>query len=255
MSKTVILKFGGAALATPASFQSVASLIIARRRQFERVIVVVSAMGDRTDQLVTLAKEVHPAPPKRELDMLISAGERVSIALLAMALARQGQAAVSFTGSQSGIITSTHHSEARIIDVRPTRLHQHLEAGEVVIVAGFQGVSENKEITTLGRGGSDTSAVALAVACTADHVAFHKDVGALFTADPRHDGKAKRLTQLDYEAAMRVVQNSAHAPLHLRSLALARANGLPLHVLGFDGSREGTWIGPTVRHPKPKVYE
>src|ERR1700733_7657312 len=170
--KTLIMKFGGAAVKTPESFSCLADLIIKRSQNYPRIAIVVSAMDGMTDQLIALARLVHPSPPSREYDMLVSTGERVSISLLAMALFAKGREAVSFTGSQSGIITSNQHSEARIIDVRPSRLLPCLEKNKYVIVAGFQGVSKEKEITTLGRGGSDTTAVALGIALKAEKVEF-----------------------------------------------------------------------------------
>jgi aspartate kinase len=168
--KTLVLKFGGAAVATSAQISQIADLIIARRQEFSKIVVVVSAMGGTTDQLIELAKQVHPHPPQREYDMLISVGERISMTLLAMALCHKNQEAVSFTGSQSGIITCQRHTNAQILDVRPQRIKTSLDQGKIVIVAGFQGVSFDKEITTLGRGGSDTSAVALALALQAEKV-------------------------------------------------------------------------------------
>ena len=179
------MKFGGASVATTASFAHIADLILEKKRVYRRVVVVVSAMGNTTDQLITLAKEVNVNPPKREYDMLVSVGERISISLLAMALAAKNHQAYSFTGSQSGIITCGRHTDARIIDVRPHRLIPVLESGSVAIVAGFQGVSMNGEITTLGRGGSDTSAVALGIALGAEKVLFFKDVGGVFEKDPK----------------------------------------------------------------------
>ncbi|MFN4174875.1 MAG: aspartate kinase, partial [Parachlamydiaceae bacterium] len=176
LERTLVLKFGGASVAEPEHFSKIADIILYRKKEFNNIVVVVSAMGDTTNKLIDLAKKVNPNPPRREYDMLVSVGERISISLLAMALALKGQDAISFTGSQSGIITTEEHSEARIIDVKPNRLQPHLQAGKVVIVAGFQGVSKSGEITTLGRGGSDTTAVALAVALKAEKVEFYKDV-------------------------------------------------------------------------------
>ena len=174
--KTLVMKFGGAAVATPQHFSKIADIILQRLKEYNRIAVVVSAMGDTTNQLISLATQVNDTPPRREYDMLVSVGERISISLLAMALAAKKHSAVSFTGSQSGIITCSNHSEARIVDVKPHRLLPVLDSGSVVIVAGFQGVSKQGEITTLGRGGSDTSAVALAIALGAIKVEFYKDV-------------------------------------------------------------------------------
>jgi aspartate kinase len=197
--KTLVMKFGGASVATPEHFSRVAEIILSRRREFPRLAVVVSAMGDTTDQLEMLARQVNPSPPRREYDMLVSVGERISISLLAMALAAKDSEAVSFTGSQSGIITCSQHSNAAIVDVRPRRLLAALDEGKVVIVAGFQGVSVGGEITTLGRGGSDTTAVALGVALGADRVEFFKDVAGVYDKDPHQHDDAALLTSLSYE--------------------------------------------------------
>jgi aspartate kinase len=199
--KTIVLKFGGAAVATPEHFSNIADIVLRRRLEYSKVVVVVSAMGNTTDQLISMAKQVNQNPPKREYDMLVSVGERISISLLAMTLAAKSHQAVSFTGSQSGIITCNQHSEARIIDVRPHRLDRTLNCGMVAIVAGFQGVSREGEITTLGRGGSDTSAVALAIALQAEAVEFYKDVPGDFCEDPKIYPKSEPLTQLSYEEA------------------------------------------------------
>jgi aspartate kinase len=250
------MKFGGASVATPAHFQNVAQLIRKRCQEFERVVVVVSAMGDTTDQLIKLAREVHPEPPRRELDMLISVGERMSIALLAMALARLGIEAVSFTGSQSGIITTDDHTEARIMTVRPDRLMQPLEEGRVVIVAGFQGVSRKKEITTLGRGGSDTTAVALGVALGAGHIEFLKDVHGIYDRDPDGDPTAQLLPQLSFETALEIVGRCGHAILHRRCIELAQRNSLPLRILPFaDPEAGGSWIRDERERASEPTYE
>ena len=189
----LVMKFGGASVREAKSFITIADLIIERAKVHQESVVVVSAMGGATDQLLTLAQEIHPEPPRRELDMLISVGERVSISLLAMALSLRGREAVSFTGSQSGIITCENHTDARIVDVRPSRLLPILKKGQIAIVAGFQGVSRTGEITTLGRGGSDTTAVALAVALDAPVVEFYKDVPGS-SLDPQKDPKAQLIT-------------------------------------------------------------
>ncbi len=241
--KTLIMKFGGAATKTPECFSSLAQLILERKNEYPQIVAVVSAMGGMTDHLISLAKQVNPTPPHREYDMLVSAGERISISLLAMALAAQGGQAVSFTGSQSGILTTDEHSEARIIEVRPNRLHPHLESGKIVIVAGFQGVSKSKEITTLGRGGSDTSAVALGIALRAEKVEFYKDVKGIFSNDPIHDPEAFFFQQLTYEEALDVVEKSGGRVIHPRALKLAQKNTLPLHVRSFQNLEgEGTLI-------------
>ncbi len=242
--QTVVMKFGGAAVKTPEHFSKVAEIILARKKEIPRIAVVVSAMGDTTDQLIALAKEVNPNPPRREYDMLVSVGERVSISLLAMALAAKGHNAVSFTGSQSGIITCEEHSEAKILDVRPWRIAKELDKGSVVIVAGFQGVSLQGQITTLGRGGSDTSAVAVAIALGADVVEFYKDVDGIYSHDPKVHPKAAKYYHMTYDEALYVIEKGAKV-LHGRSVELAKRNGLPMHVRSFHNLEKdvGTMIG------------
>jgi aspartate kinase len=229
---TLVLKFGGASVASTEHFSLIADIILARKQEFSKIIVVVSAMGDTTDQLIKLAKQVNQAPPPREFDMLMSAGERISMALLAMALSAKNQHAFSFTGSQSGIITCQKHNEARIIEVKPHRLVPHLQKGNVVIVAGFQGVSRGGEITTLGRGGSDTTAVALGIALGAKQVEFYKNVPGIYDLDPIQFSGAKHLPRLTYDEALNIVNQGAKI-LHNRCVELAKRNGLPLHVLSF----------------------
>ncbi|MGA8164289.1 MAG: aspartate kinase [Waddliaceae bacterium] len=239
------MKFGGASVATPRHFSVIADRILEQKKVYHRVVVVVSAMGNTTDQLISLAKEVNPSPPRREYDMLVTVGERISISLLAMALARKGHEAISFTGSQSGIITSSHHSEAKILDVRPHRVIASLDLGKVVIVAGFQGVSINKEITTLGRGGSDTTAVALGIALQAEKVEFYKDVPGIFSTDPKRDAQAAFYPLLSYCDAFRVLASGAEI-LHPRCLFLAKKYHVPLVVRGYapchPAQAEGTRI-------------
>ena len=229
------MKFGGAAAAATHCFSRIADVILERKKEYSRLVVVVSAMGNTTDQLIALAKEVNLNPPKREYDMLVSVGERISISLLAMALAAKQHQACSFTGSQSGIITCGRHSDARIVDVRPHRLKQAMDTGSVAIVAGFQGVSVHGEITTLGRGGSDTSAVALGIALGAEKVQFFKDVGGIYEQDPKIDPGAALIPQLNYEHALQIIRKGAKV-LQARSVELAAANGIPLHVTAFHPS-------------------
>lgn len=247
--ETIVLKFGGAAVASTEQFSKIADLILNKTLAF-RVVVVVSAMGDTTDQLLSLSRRVHPQPPLREQDMLISAGERISIALLAMALHLKGKEAISFTGSQSGIITTAAHSEAAITDVRPHRILKALETGKVAIVAGFQGVSAAGEITTLGRGGSDTTAVALGVALGASRVEFYKDVEGVYSEDPKKNPSAQFYSHLTFADALKIVEQGAKI-LHPRCLHLASKNGLPLQVLSFYDPvcqrHCGTAIGPSAR--------
>lgn len=239
----LVMKFGGASVSEPESFQKIAKIIIERSLHDEKLVVVVSAMANQTDELLALAKKVHPSPPTRELDMLVSVGERVSIALLAMALQKEGMDAVSFTGSQSGVMTCENHSDARIVDVRPKRLKETLEKGKVAIVAGFQGVSLKGEITTLGRGGSDTSAVALAVALGAGRVEFYKDVPGIYDQDPKKSDKATLLPRLSYMQALVLAKNGAKV-LHARSIELAEKNGVELSIFSFNNpKRAGTIVG------------
>lgn len=256
--KTLVMKFGGASVAKPEQFSDIADIILKRRAEFQRVVVVVSAMGNTTDQLIALAKQINEDPPRREYDMLVSVGERISISLLAMALAKKNHQAVSFTGSQSGIITCGRHSDARIVEVRPHRLIPHLDAGCVVIVAGFQGVSRHGEITTLGRGGSDTSAVALAVALKADKVEFYKDVPGIYSCDPKMHKDAEFFTQLSYNEALKIVERGDKV-LQSRSVLLAKENSMPLHVLSFHEFTKGVAVGTVISElqccPKAPVYE
>jgi len=240
--KTVVLKFGGRSVATAQDFSEIANWIVARKKEFERVIIVISAMGNTTDELIRLAKEVHPEPPRREYDMLLTVGERISIALLAMALSAKNQEAISFTGSQTGIITCNRHSEARVIDVKPHRLISHLDAGRVVIVAGFQGVSREGEITTLGRGGSDTTAVALGVALNAVHVEFFKDVDGVYDSDPKCNSSAKWIPELTYEEALQIASQGRFI-LQTRSIELAKKNSIPLMIQTFKKENSNiSWI-------------
>ncbi len=241
---TIVLKFGGAAVASIAQIDAIAGLVIAEKNRSKNIIVVVSAMGGTTDQLIALARSIHPSPPSREYDMLISVGERISMSLLAMALCRRGHEAVSLTGSQSGIITSQEHAEARIVDVRPKRIESLLALGKIVIVAGFQGVSREGEITTLGRGGSDTTAVSLGIALNSEKVVFYKDVSGVFSCDPKINKEATCYAHMNYEEALEIVEKGAKI-LHRRALVLAALNGLPLQVRSFlkkDEESKGTLI-------------
>lgn len=248
-----IMKFGGASVATAESFHRIAEIIL--QQSDDEIVVVVSAMGRTTDDLLRLAKEVHPEPPRRELDMLVSVGERISISLLAMALALRGREAVSFTGSQSGIITCGHHADARIIDVRPKRVKEALGQKKVAIVAGFQGVSKAGDITTLGRGGSDTSAVALAVSLGADAAHFYKDVEGIYTADPKICPDASLVSEMSYEEALDLTQKGAKI-LQPRSIELARKNGVQLYVRTFKKeSQIGTIVGKGVLRNAEIEYE
>lgn len=256
VKKTLVMKFGGAALSSPPQFDAVSDLIIKRQAEYSRIVVVVSAMGKTTDELSTLARQINPTPPQREMDMLLTVGERISMSLLAMAMAKKGREAVSFTGSQAGIITCPLHTDAKIIDVKPMRLLKSFETNKLVIVAGFQGVSRAGEITTLGRGGSDTTAVALAVALKADRIEFYKDVPGMCSEDPKENPSSTVFSTLSYDEAIAIVSKGAKI-LHLRSLLLAKANAIPLLVRSFKNEHEaacGTVISGLTRTEQP-IYE
>jgi aspartate kinase len=238
----VVQKYGGSSVADASGIKRVAQRIVATRKAGNDVVVVVSAMGDTTDELRDLAEQVTPLPPPRELDMLLTAGERISMALVAMAIAQLGHKAQSFTGSQAGVITDSAHGKARIIDVTPGRIRSALDEGAIVIVAGFQGVSQDtKEITTLGRGGTDTTAVALAAALGAEVCEIYTDVDGVFSADPRIVPTARRLPRISYEEMLEMAACGAKV-LHLRCVEYARRYGIPVHVRSSFSAREGTWV-------------
>jgi aspartate kinase len=238
----VVQKYGGSSVGDAEQIKRVAGRIVDARRAGNDVVVIVSAMGDTTDDLLDLAQQVSPLPPPRELDMLLTAGERISMALLAMAIANLGFEARSFTGSQAGVITDSVHGRARIIDVSPGRIREALDAGYIAIVAGFQGVSQDtKDITTLGRGGSDTTAVALAAALQADACEIYTDVDGVFTADPRKVPNAKQLDQISYEEMLEMAASGAKV-LMLRCVEYARRYGVKVHVRSSFTDRSGTWV-------------
>jgi aspartate kinase len=238
----VVQKYGGSSVADADGIKRVAQRIVATRKAGHSVVVVVSAMGDTTDELHDLARQVSPLPPGRELDMLLTAGERIAMALLAMAIANLGLKARSFTGSQAGVITDSAHGRARIIDVTPGRISGALTDGAIPIVAGFQGVSQSgKDITTLGRGGSDTTAVALAAALNADVCEIYTDVDGVFTADPRIVPTARRIPWISYEEMMEMAACGAKV-LQLRCVEYARRYGMPIHVRSSFSQRQGTRI-------------
>ena len=238
----VVQKYGGSSLTDADSIKRVARRIVETRKAGNDVCVVVSAMGDTTDELVDLAQQVTPLPPGREMDMLLTAGERISMALLAMEIANLGHTARSFTGSQAGVITDSAHGKARIIDVTPGRIRGALDDGDVAIVAGFQGVSaDSKDITTLGRGGSDTTAVALAAALKADICEIYTDVDGVFTADPRIVPNARRIVRLSNEEMLEMAASGAKI-LHLRCVEYARRFEMPIHVRSSFSYREGTLV-------------
>ncbi|NUS57165.1 aspartate kinase [Hamadaea tsunoensis] len=238
----VVQKYGGSSVANAERIKRVAERIVAARKGGDEVVVVVSAMGDTTDELIDLAHQVSPLPPGREFDMLLTAGERISMALLAMAIHNLGYEARSFTGSQAGVITTSAHGKARIIDVTPGRLRGALDEGAIAIVAGFQGISQDtKDITTLGRGGSDTTAVALAAALDADVCEIYTDVDGVFTADPRIVPNARHIEQITYEEMLELCACGAKV-LHLRSVEYARRSALPIHVRSSYSDKTGTLV-------------
>ena len=238
---TLVMKFGGTSVADPEKIRRVASRLVESKQAGNRVVAVVSAMGQHTDELVSLAYEVSPQPKPRELDMLISVGERISCALVAMAIADLGLDAISLTGSQAGIVTDTVHGKAKIVEVRAHRIHEALDSDRIVLVAGFQGVSTAFDITTLGRGGSDTTAVALAAALGADACEIYTDVDGVFTADPRLVPGARKLHAVSYEEMLEMAASGAKV-LALRSVEFARNHGVKLHVRSTFTGEEGTWV-------------
>jgi len=238
----IVQKYGGSSVADAEGLKRVANRIVATKRAGHQVVVVVSAMGDTTDELIDLANQVSPLPNGRELDMLLTAGERISMALLAMAIGNLGNEARSFTGSQAGVITTSAHGRARIIDVTPSRITEALNEGAIAIVAGFQGISQDtKDVTTLGRGGSDTTAVALAAALDADVCEIYTDVDGIFSADPRVVPAAKKLKTVTYDEMLELAASGAKV-LHLRCVEYARRYDMPIHVRSSFSNNEGTWV-------------
>ena len=244
----IVQKYGGSSVADAEGMKRVAARIVASKKAGNQVVVVVSAMGDTTDELIELANAVTPIPQGRELDMLLTAGERISMALLAMAINNLGFEARSFTGSQAGVITNSVHGKARIIDVTPGRIQEAIDEGAIAIVAGFQGISQDtKDITTLGRGGSDTTAVALAAALEADVCEIYTDVDGVFSADPRVVPAARKLKTVTYEEMLELAAAGAKV-LHLRCVEYARRYDLPIHERSSFSPNEGTWV--VANHPE-----
>ena len=237
----IVQKFGGSSVATPELIQAVADRVVATREEGHGVVVVVSAMGDTTDELVTLAARVSGRTHRREMDMILTAGERISMALLAMAVADRGCEAISLTGSQAGIITTTDHNRARIIEVRPIRVFEGLEEGKVVIVGGFAGVSTDKEVTTLGRGGSDTTAIALAAALGAERCDICSDVDGVYTADPRVVPEAHRIDRLAHGEILEMGLRGASV-LAPEAVDYARRHGVKLHARSTFAAGRGTVV-------------
>ena len=239
---TVVMKFGGTSVADPDRLKRVAQRLVAAREGGSRVVAVLSAMGSTTDELLDLARQISVRPEPRELDMLISVGERISCALAAMAIHDLGHQAISLTGSQAGIVTDTVHGKAKIVDVRARRIHEALDQNRIVLVAGFQGISADSfDITTLGRGGSDTTAVALAAAVGADVCEIYTDVEGVFTADPRLVPDARKLDLLSFEEMLEMASSGARV-MATRSIEVARSHNVQLHVRSTFTDAPGTWI-------------
>ncbi|SFV23443.1 aspartate kinase [Micrococcus terreus] len=240
----IVQKYGGSSVSDAAGIQRVARRIVQTQRAGHEVVVVVSAMGDTTDELLDLAAQLTEDAPAREMDILLSAGERISMALLAMAIHAEGSSAQSFTGSQAGMFTDSLHGQARIIDVSPHRVKTAVERGEIAIVAGFQGMSrESNDITTMGRGGSDTTAVALAAALDAEVCEIYTDVDGIYTADPRVVSSARKIEEISSEEMLEMAASGSKI-LHLRCVEYARRFGVPLHVRSSFSQNEGTWVRP-----------
>jgi aspartate kinase len=244
----VVQKYGGSSVADVTRIQQVAERVMRTRRQGYDLVVVVSAMGDTTDELLALAKTVSPNPDRRELDMLLTAGERISMALLSMAIRERGGEAISFTGSQSGIITNDRHVDARIIEVRPYRIQDELAKGKIVVIAGYQGVSYRREVTTLGRGGSDTTAVAMAAALGAEYCEICSDVDGVYTADPRVVPGAERIGTLSYEETQELAESGAKV-LNSQAVEFAKEKGIAIYARatasplpGADPSADGSVV-------------
>ena len=245
---TVVQKYGGSSVADVTRIKLVADRVMRTKRAGHDVVVVVSAMGDTTDDLLGLAKQVSPNPDRRELDMLLTAGERISMALLSMAIRELGGDAISFTGSQSGIITNDRHVDARIIEVRPVRIQDELAHGRIVVIAGYQGVSYRREVTTLGRGGSDTTAVAMAAALGAEYCEICSDVDGVYTADPRVVADAQRIGTLSYEETQELAESGARV-LNAQAVEFAKEKGIAIYARatssplpGADPSADGTVV-------------
>ena len=249
--ETVVMKFGGTSVADAERIKRAAKRIVGQRESGKRVVAVLSARGKTTDELIAMAEEVSPDPDRREMDMLLSTGERISCALCAMAINDLGHRAISLTGSQAGIVTDTSHTKARILDVRADRIREALNADQIVLVAGFQGVSTSRDVTTLGRGGSDTTAVALAAAIRAEVCEIYTDVAGVFSADPRIVPDARKLPQVSFEEMLEMSASGAGV-LQLRSVEYARTHGVRIHCRSSFDSGPGTFVlgeDETMEHP------
>ncbi|HEX4008625.1 MAG TPA: aspartate kinase [Solirubrobacteraceae bacterium] len=250
-SETVVMKFGGTSVADAERIKRAARRIVAQRESGKRVVAVLSARGKTTDELIAMAEEVSPEPDRREMDMLLSTGERISCALCAMAINDLGHRAISLTGSQAGIVTDTSHTKARILDVRADRIKQALSEDLIVLVAGFQGVSTSRDVTTLGRGGSDTTAVAVAAALDAEVCEIYTDVAGVFSADPRIVPDARKLPQVSFEEMLEMSASGAGV-LQLRSVEYARTHGVRIHCRSSFDPGPGTFVlgeDETMEHP------
>jgi aspartate kinase len=251
----VVQKYGGSSVADVKRLRQVAERIMRTRQQGHDVVVVVSAMGDTTDDLLDMAKKVSPNPERRELDMLLTAGERISMALLSIAIRDLGGDAISFTGSQSGIITNDRHVDARIIEVRPFRVQDELARGKIVVIAGFQGVSYRREVTTLGRGGSDTTAVAMAAALNAEYCEICSDVDGVYSADPRVVPDARRIGTLSYEETQEMAESGAKV-LNAQAVEFAKERGIAIYARATNGALPGadpSADGTVVRRNPPRM--
>src|SRR6187401_877443 len=251
----IVQKYGGSSVADVEKLRYVADRVMRTRQQGHEVVVVVSAMGDTTDELLAMAKKVSPNPDRRELDMLLSAGERISMALLSMAIRELGGDAISFTGSQSGIITNDRHVDAHIVEVRPFRVLDELARGRIVVVAGYQGVSYRKEVTTLGRGGSDTTAVAMAAAVDAEYCEICSDVDGVYTADPRVVPAATRIGTLSYEETQEMAEAGAKV-LNAQAVEFAKEKGIAIYARATEGPLPGpdkASDGTVVRRNPPRM--
>ncbi len=252
MKKLIVQKYGGSSVANAQRIKNVASRVVSYRKKGYDLVVVVSALGDTTDELIELAARVSDNPPEREMDMLLSTGEQISVALLAMAINKLGYQAISLTGSQVGIITDTAHTKARIVDISASKIREELKNGNIVIVAGFQGITPGRDITTLGRGGSDLTAVAIAKTLSADECEIYTDVEGVFTTDPRIELKARKLNEITYDEMLEMASLGAQV-MQARSIEVAKKFDVPLHVRSSFSDKPGTMIIKEVKNMEDVV--
>ena len=250
--RLIVQKFGGSSVANVERIQNVAQRVVSYKKKGRDLVVVVSALGDTTDELIKLADQINPDPSEREMDMLLSTGEQISVALLAMAIHKLGYEAISFTGAQVGIITDTSHTRARIIKINTQKIQEELQKGKIVIVAGFQGVTLNQDITTLGRGGSDLTAVALAKELKADECEIYTDVEGIYTADPRIEPRARKLNAITYDEMLEMASLGAQV-MQARSIEVAKKFDVPIHVRSSFSQKPGTMIIKEVKHMEDVV--